>query len=122
MGPGNEASTIVGLEASTTVGLDRTVGQAWSVRVGCPTDVPWMSHGHPLDSWTGQDSRTSLVSEGGMSNERPMDVQWTGRTILSGQRILMANLDMSVDHVIMICGDPPHFNSLHVISSTMSDL
>ena len=36
-------------------GLDRTVGQAWSVRVGCP-----------LDRWTGQDSGTSLVSEGGI--------------------------------------------------------
>ena len=37
--------------------------QAWSVRVGCP-----------LDRWSGQDSGTSLVSEGGMS----MDVHWTG--------------------------------------------
>ena len=55
-----------------------------------------MSHGCPLDRWTGQDSGTSLVSEGGMSNECPMDVHWTGRTILSGQRILMANLDMTV--------------------------
>ena len=32
------------------------------------------SHGRPLDRWTGQDSGTSLVSEGGMSNGRPMDV------------------------------------------------
>ena len=63
-----------------TCGLDRTVGQARSVRVGCPMDVPWTSigqvdrkdsrirpvcdggmsvtsHGHPLDRWTGQDSR-----------------------------------------------------------------
>ena len=54
-----------------------------------------MSHGCPLDGWTGQDSGTSLVSESGMSNGRPMDVHRTGRTILSGQRILMANLDMS---------------------------
>ena len=54
-----------------------------------------MSRGCPLDRWTGQDSGTSLVSEGGISNGRPMDVHWTGRTILSGQRILMANLDMS---------------------------
>ena len=38
---------------------------------------------------------TSLVSEGGMSNGRPMDVHWTGRTIRRGQRSLMANLDMS---------------------------
>ena len=30
-----------------TGGLDRTVGQAWSVRVGCPMDVPWDVH------WTG---------------------------------------------------------------------
>ena len=54
-----------------TGGLDRTVGQAWSVRVGCPMDVPWTSIG-------GQDSGTSLVSEGGMSNGRPVDVHWTG--------------------------------------------
>ena len=37
-----------------------------------------MSHGRPLDRWTGQDSGTSLVSEGRMSNGRSMDVQWTG--------------------------------------------
>ena len=59
-----------------TGGLDRTVGQAWSVRVGCPVDVPWMSIG--LDRWTGQDSGTSLVSEGGMSSGCPSD-KWTGR-------------------------------------------
>ena len=35
-----------------TVGLDGTVGQAWSVRVGCPMDVPWMSIGQV--DWTGQ--------------------------------------------------------------------
>ena len=32
----------------------------------------------PLDRWTGRDSGTSLVSEGGMSNGRPVDVHWTG--------------------------------------------
>ena len=38
----------------------------------------------PLDRWTRrdsgtrQDSGTSLVSEGGMSNGRPVDVHWTG--------------------------------------------
>ena len=74
-------------------GLDRTVGQAWSLKVGCPMDVP-------LDRWTGQDSGTSLVGEGGMSNGCPMDVHWTGRTIPSRQRILMANLDMSVIHTL----------------------
>ena len=52
------------------------------------------SHGRPLYRWRGQDSGTSLVSEGGMSNGHPMDVHWTGRTIPSGQKILMANLDM----------------------------
>ena len=31
-----------------------------------------------MDRWTGQDSGTSLVSEGGMSNGRPVDVHWTG--------------------------------------------
>ena len=31
-----------------------------------------------LDRWTGQDSGTSLVSEGGMSNGCPVDVHWTG--------------------------------------------
>ena len=35
-----------------TGGLDRTVGQAWSVRVGCPMDVPWTSIGQV--DWTGQ--------------------------------------------------------------------
>ena len=54
-----------------------------------------MSSGRPLDRWIGQDSGTSLVSEGGMSSGRPMDVHLTDRTITSGQRILMANLDMS---------------------------
>ena len=57
-----------------------------------PWDVHWTGG---LDRWTGQDSGTSLVSEGGMSNGCPLDVHWTGRTIASGQRILMANLDMS---------------------------
>ena len=39
----------------------------------CPSypTVPW-------DRWTGQDSGTSLVSEGRMSNGRPVDVHWTG--------------------------------------------
>ena len=37
-----------------------------------------LSHGGPLDRWTGQDSGTSLVCEGGMSNGRPMDVHWIG--------------------------------------------
>ena len=37
-----------------------------------------MSHGRPLDRWTGQDSGTSLVCEGGMSNGCPVDVHWTG--------------------------------------------
>ena len=54
-----------------TCGLDRTVGQARSVRVGCPMDVPWMSIGQV-------DSGTRLVCEGGMSNARPVDVHWTG--------------------------------------------
>ena len=79
---------------------------------GCPVDVHWtgglgtslvsedgMSNGRPmgrpLDRWTGRDSGTSLVSEGGMSNGYPMDIHWTGGTIPSGQRTLMANLDMS---------------------------
>ena len=26
-------------------GLDRTVGQAWSVREGCPVGIPWTSIG-----------------------------------------------------------------------------
>ena len=34
-----------------------------------------------------------------MSNGRPMDVHWTGRTIPRGQRSLMANLDMSANFV-----------------------
>ena len=47
------------------------MGQAWSVRVGCP-----------LDRWTGQDSGTSLVSEGGMSIGQ---VDWTGQWDKPGQ-------------------------------------
>ena len=54
-----------------------------------------MFRGCPLDRWTGQNSGTSLVSESGMSSGCSMNVHWTGRTIPSGQRILMANLDMS---------------------------
>ena len=55
-------------------------------------DISWMSI---LARCTGQDSRTSLLSEGGMSSGHPIDIHWTGRTIPGGQRILMANLDMS---------------------------
>ena len=40
------------MDVHWTDGLDRTVGQAWSVRVGCPMDVPWTSIGQ-MD-WTGQ--------------------------------------------------------------------
>ena len=29
------------MDVPWTGGLDRTVGQAWSVRVGCPMDVHW---------------------------------------------------------------------------------
>ena len=61
-----------------------------------------MSRGCLLDRWTGWDSETSLVSEGGMSNGRPVDVHWTGRTIPSGQMILMANLDMSEIRTISV--------------------
>ena len=61
--------TSIGLVVNVhwTGGLDGTIGQVWSLRMGCP-----------LDRWTGQDSGTSLVSEGGMSNGSPHDVQWTG--------------------------------------------
>ena len=38
-----------------------------------------------------------------MSNGCPMDVHRTGRTILSGQRILMANLDMSASSLVRKC-------------------
>ena len=40
------------MDVRRTGGLDRTVGQAWSVRVGCPMDVPWTSIGQV--DWTGQ--------------------------------------------------------------------
>ena len=47
------------------------------VKVGCPMN----SHRRPLDRWTGQDSGTSLISEGGMSCGCPLDRQdnpkWT---------------------------------------------
>ena len=33
--------------------VDRTMGQAWSVRVGCPMDVPWTSIGQ-VDRTAGQ--------------------------------------------------------------------
>ena len=42
--------------------------------------MQWMSHGCPLERWIGQESETSLVSEGGMSNDHSMNVHWTGRT------------------------------------------
>ena len=48
----------------------------------------------PMVQWTGQ-TVGQAWSEGGMSSGHPMDIHWTGRTIPSGQRILMANLDMS---------------------------
>ena len=75
-----------------TGGLDRTVGHPGTSLVS----EGGMSNGHPLDRWTGQDSGTSLVSQGWDVQRTSMDVHWTGRTVLSGQRILMANLDMSV--------------------------
>ena len=40
------------MDVHCTGGLDRTVGQALSVRVGCPMDVPWTSLGQV--DWTGQ--------------------------------------------------------------------
>ena len=41
-------------------------------------DVQWIFHRCSLDRWTGQNSKTSLVSEGGMSNGHLMDIHWTG--------------------------------------------
>ena len=57
--------------------------------------LSWVGSGHDIP-WTSivQVEWTGLVSEGGMSNGCPMNVHWTGRTIPSGQKILMANLDM----------------------------
>ena len=52
-----------------TGGLDRTVGQAWSVRVGSPMDVPWMSTGQV--DWTGQWGQAWSVRVG-----CPMDIPW----------------------------------------------
>ena len=46
------------MDVHWTGGLDRTVGQAWSVRVGCPMDVPWMSIGQV--DWTGQWDKPGL--------------------------------------------------------------
>ena len=40
------------MDVHRTGGLDRTMGQAWSVRVGCPMDVPWTSIGQV--DWTGR--------------------------------------------------------------------
>ena len=54
------------MDVHWTGGLDRTVGQAWSVRVGRPMDVPWMTGG--LDRTVGQ---AWSVRVG-----RPMDVPW----------------------------------------------
>ena len=59
------------MDVHWTGGLDRTVGQAWSVRVECPMDILGTSWGHPGD------------------------IHWAGKTIPNGQRILMANSDMS---------------------------
>ena len=41
-----------------TGALDRTAGQAWSVRVGCPTNVPWTSIGYV--DWRGQWDKPGL--------------------------------------------------------------
>ena len=38
------------MDVHWTVGLDRTVGQAWLVRVGCPVDIPWASIGQVRQS------------------------------------------------------------------------
>ena len=40
------------MDVHRTGGLDRTVGQTWSVRVGCPMDVHGTSIGQV--DWTGQ--------------------------------------------------------------------
>ena len=37
-----------------------------------------MFHGCSLDRWTGQNSKTSQVSEGGMSIGHLIDIHWTG--------------------------------------------
>ena len=85
-------------------GQDKTVGQVETV--GCPMDVPhpmdvqWKSHGCPLDRWTGQDSGTSLVCEGGMSNGCPVDVHWTG------------GLDRTVGQAWSVRGGVSHGRSL----------
>ena len=55
-------------------------------------------HGCPLDRWTGQDSGTSLVSEGGMS----MDVHWTGgldRTVVQAWSVRVGCPWMSIGQV-----------------------
>ena len=38
------------MDVHWTVGLDRTVGQAWLVRVGYPVDIPWASIGQVRQS------------------------------------------------------------------------
>ena len=73
--------------------LDRWIGQDSGTSL---VSEGGMSSGRPLDRWIGHHSGTSLVSEGGMSSGRPMDIHLTDRTITSGQRISMANLDMSL--------------------------
>ena len=57
--------------------------------------LPWTV---PPVSWYSGIGRTAgqAWSEGGMFSGHPMDIHWTGRTVPSGQRILMVNLDMSV--------------------------
>ena len=57
--------------------MDRSVGQAWSVRIGCAMDVPWMFIGQV--DWTGQldkPGQSGRVVQW-MSHGRPLD--WTGQ-------------------------------------------
>ena len=59
-----------------TGGLDRAVGQAWTVRVGCPMDIPLTSIGHVncMDRTVGKAWSVRVR----MSNGHPMEINWIG--------------------------------------------
>ena len=56
-----------------------------------------------------------------MSNGYPMDIHWTGGTIPSGQRILMANLDMSENLGLQVSVAPMESLVSHTYRKKMGD-
>ena len=63
-------------------------------------------HGCLLDRWTGQSSKTSLVSVGGMSSGHLMDIHWTGgRDQTVGQAWSAVRVECAMDVPWMSVGE-----------------